>query len=515
MSHIPLNVELADRNISISLAEGEAARDHSLEQALERAQTALQQRRLPEAEFISLQIVEKFPAVCQAYEPLFQLYFYTARYAELEAICQRCIRHCADYVEAYLKLSAAFRYQRQHSAAKETLQAGLSIAPENADIHYQLGVIQKEAGEFASALASFNRSIDLAPQSSGAYWSRADLHTSVSDQDIEAMTTLAQGSSMSDADRANIRYALAVAYEHRADYQRSFQQLQQGAQHKRKTLDYNHAREMHEFDQITQVFTGELLASRGSQITDDAPVFICGMPRSGTTLLEQILSSHPKVVAGDELFELAAATGDLFQKKPPGKPYPRWAPDLTAEDWQFIGESYLARTKPFQTARHFTDKMPLNLKAIGVIHLALPQARIIHCLRHPLDTIIGCYKQLFEGMPFSYDLDELTDTYLAYSKVMDHWHKVLPGKILDVRYEDIVNDNRAETQKILQFLGLEWSESCVNFHENKRVVHTASNSQVRQPLFNSSIGRWRKYEKHLSAIQDRLSRHMLVSNPAP
>ena len=504
----PIDDEFSDRRISISLAEGEPPIDHSLQEALGRAQMALRQRRIPHVELISQQIIDKFPEVCQAYEPLLQLYFHTGRYAELEEICKRCIEHCTDYVEAYLKLSAALRYQRQHSAATEVLETIRTSAPENANVHYQLGVLQKESGEFAPALASFNRAIELAPQSSGAYWSRADLHTSVSDHEIEAMMALLQSSSLGDADKANIHYALASAYEHRADYQRSFEELQRGALLKRKTLNYNHAREMGEYAQIIQVFTGELLASGGSKVSSKAPVFICGMPRSGTTLLEQILSSHPQVVAGDELFELAAATSDLFKKQPPRKPYPQWAPDLTPDDWQFIGEKYLVRTKQFQTERHFTDKMPLNLKAIGLIHLALPQARIIHCVRHPLDTIIGCYKQVFEGMPFTYDLDEMTSTYLAYRKVMDHWHKVLPGKILDVRYEDIVNDNQAETSKVLEFLGLEWSDSCVNFHENKRVVHTASNSQVRQPLFSSSIGRWRHYEVHLSAVRARLSEYL-------
>ncbi|RYZ82878.1 MAG: sulfotransferase, partial [Moraxellaceae bacterium] len=234
-------------------------------------------------------------------------------------------------------------------------------------------------------------------------------------------------------------------------------------------------------------------------------IFICGMPRSGTTLVEQIVASHGRVTGGEELSELSKAAASVLNLKSVDKPFPDWASDLQGEDWYLIGQEYMRRTQNFHRTEYFTDKMPLNYKALGVVHLALPSAKIINCMRNPLDTVIGCYKQLFgDGLRFTYDLDELIEIYISYRKVMDHWKSQFPEKILDVHYENLVLNQESETRRMLDFLELDWSNDCLNFHKNSRPVYSASSSQVRQPIFKTSISGWRNYESQLEEVAQKL-----------
>jgi hypothetical protein len=255
-------------------------------------------------------------------------------------------------------------------------------------------------------------------------------------------------------------------------------------------------------DRIVRVFTADFFAARrGQGCQDPAPIFIVGLPRSGSTLIEQILASHSLVEGTAELPDVSRAIGSLA-KQFPGVNYPEAARRLDAAGWERLGQSYLERT---ERHRHglpfFTDKMPNNFAAIGLIHQMLPNAKIIDARRHPLDSCFGTYKQHFaRGQTFSYDLMEIGEFYVEYRRMMRHWQDVLPGRVLEVRYEDVVADQLAQTQRLLDYCGLPFEDGCLRFYETRRAVRTASSEQVRQPIYSSSVNHWRHYREHLGLL---------------
>lgn len=238
------------------------------------------------------------------------------------------------------------------------------------------------------------------------------------------------------------------------------------------------------------------------------------MPRSGTTLAEQILSSHPRVVAGDELTDLPVATSEVLRERKISAPYPDWAAQLTAADWRNIGERYRALTAHLTEALRdgsgrpvfFTDKNLQNYKAVGLIHLALPDAKIIYCRRDPMDNLWGCYRQLFgDGLLFTYSQTELADTWHAANELMTYWQAQLPDKIFVLDYEALVADQETVTRQLLDFVGLPWDDACLAFYNNPRAVRTTSAAQVRSPLCADRLGQWRPFSEQLKPMQERLA----------
>jgi tetratricopeptide (TPR) repeat protein len=469
----------------------------------------MRQRNPEQAEFVARQIVAQCPTYNSAYDALCYILAQAGRYLELETLCIGWVEHCPDHIAAHLNLSTALRQQQQHVRAIQSLQVAMEMEPDNVVLLNQLATLHKEIGECSKALVLDQRIIALDPEFAEAYWNRADLYAEVTESELDRMQNIAANPALPASKKAYLYYAIARGYEHQQRHSESFKYIALGAKNKHSTFKHNHAVEMAMMARIPEVFTADLYANQHDINNSNVPIFICGLPRSGTTLVEHIISSHSQVIAGDELFELARATENYLSSVKVTTAYPDWVPTVPQEAWQAIGDDYLSLTKRLQTQRHFTDKMPLNYKALGIVKLALPRAKIIHCSRHPLDNLFGCYKQLFgDGLAFTYDLTELADTYLMYREVMRHWYQLFPNQILDVQYESLVRDQEGQTRRILDFLGLEWSQDCLDFHRNSRVVHTASNSQVRKPLFSSSIGRWRNYEKELAVLSERLAAYL-------
>ena len=238
------------------------------------------------------------------------------------------------------------------------------------------------------------------------------------------------------------------------------------------------------------------------------PIFIVGMPRTGTTLVERILGSHSTVFSAGELNHFSLELIPLVRKLAgPKRPSRIEFVEASARvDFRALGEAYIAATQPLRDARpHFIDKLPFNFLYAGLIHLALPRAKIINLQRHPMDTCYAVYKQLFkDAYPFSYDLDELGQYYIAYHRLMQHWNAVMPGVIHMIRYEALVADVESEARRLLDFCGLPWEDQCLRFHENQQASMTASALQVRQPVYASSVGKWRHYERQLAPLQRRL-----------
>ena len=259
-------------------------------------------------------------------------------------------------------------------------------------------------------------------------------------------------------------------------------------------------------DEIINTITPEALRqNRGYGYPDPAPIFIVGLPRSGSTLIEQILASHSQVDGTRELHDLSHMIQAIDRHRPQGLGYPQ-ALLVYGEALATIGQQYIASTRRVRgNAPFFTDKMPGNFASIGFISLILPNAKIINARRHPLDSCVSCYKQLFyRGQTFTYDLAELGGYYLQYQRMMDYWHEVLPGKVLDVHYEQMVADQDNQTRRLLEYCGLLWEDGCRRFYETDRAVVTASSEQVRQPIYADSIESWRRFEKHLGPLIEAL-----------
>jgi len=260
---------------------------------------------------------------------------------------------------------------------------------------------------------------------------------------------------------------------------------------------------------MMSVFDQQLLSERAG-VGYDAPdpIFIVGLPRSGSTLVEQILASHSQVEGTSELPVLGKIAESIGRYRTDGIRYPEAVRDLRDKDLRAYGKQYIEESQRHRATDKplFTDKLPNNFPLMGFAHLILPNAKIINARRHPFDSCLGAYKQLFgHGQNFTYDMLDLAHYYQQYDATMKHWHKVLPGKVLDVHYEDTVADLEGQVRRILEHCGLPFEESCVRFHETERAVKTASSEQVRQPIYTGALGTWRRYEEHLDTWFDQLA----------
>jgi hypothetical protein len=312
-----------------------------------------------------------------------------------------------------------------------------------------------------------------------------------------------------EEDCRQLLFALGKALADLGQHERSFGYLVEGNALKRQQIGYDEAKVLGEFARIAAVFGPELMEKRrGLGHPSAVPVFILGMPRSGTTLVEQILASHPKVFGAGELLDFERAVTGLSGADGDRTPFPELVPLLSGDQLRQLGTRYLAALTPAApAAARITDKMPLNFLFAGLIHLALPYAHIIHTSRDPVDTCFSCFSTLFTGNHrVAYELGELGRYYRAYERLMEHWRSVLPNDVmLEVRYEDVVVDLDRQARRIVAHCGLEWEDACLSYYETRRPVRTASVAQVRQPIYSSSVGRWQPYRHLLRPLLEALS----------
>ena len=288
------------------------------------------------------------------------------------------------------------------------------------------------------------------------------------------------------------------------DFSRSFQHLVAGNAAKRATIAYDENATFDLFDRIEEIFTRDLIEKKsGGGDPSSVPIFVIGMPRSGTTLIEQIIASHPIVHGAGELQILNDVAHSIHGPDGAVLPYPNFVPLVDAAALQQIGARYVSLLDQIAPgSERITDKMPSNYYFAGLIHLALPNAKIIHSMRDPVDTCISCFSKLFSAeQNHTYDLGEIGRYYRRYQRLMSHWRDVLPaGRILDVRYEDVVSDFENQARRIIAYCGLPWDERCLAFYKTERPIRTASATQVRRPIYKGAVGRWRVYEDHLGPL---------------
>jgi len=385
----------------------------------------------------------------------------------------------------------------------------LASKPGLPGIHLSYAHSLKSLGRQAESLSQYREAIALKPDFGEAYWSMANLKVfRFEPEEVAAMERQLRLQDLSESAAVHFRFALGKAYEDVGDYDRAWEHYHAGNQRQRPLVSFDPVGFEDRHAGIARVFSREFLERHAGQgYESDAPIFIVGLPRSGSTLIEQILASHSQVEGTLELStlgEIALSTGRYRRED---RDYPDPIAVLRGRDFRAYGQQYIDETRIYRKTDkpRFTDKLPNNFTHIGFAHLILPNARIINARRHPLDSCLGSYKQLFgKGQNFTYDMHELGLYYRQYHETMRHWHRVLPGKVLDVHYEETVGDLEAQVRRILAHCGLAFEEACLRFHETERAVRTASSEQVRQPLYTRALGTWRRYEKHLGSWQEEL-----------
>ncbi len=396
--------------------------------------------------------------------------------------------------------------KEQYAQALELMEKALALDDKAADIHHNVGPIYRILGDFRKAEQHYRRAIELKPNYAEAYFNLASVKKFAADDPaIEGVLTLLRDQELSTDDRCFGHFAAGKLLDDTGQYDLAFEHYSMG----NKLRDVSHSPDQvrQSFDKIIQTFTPRAMQARAGQgVPSDKPIFVVGMPRSGTTLVEQILATHPDVFGAGELRDITSIVHTVSRHVPGNAAYPDYLSDIPDNIPSGFADAYLRRIDSIsKEAPRVVDKMPQNCLYLGMIGFMFPQARIVHCVRHPLDTCLSCYFQRFRvSQEYSYDLRHLGQYYRNYQRLMRHWHELLPGRIFDVQYEQLVSEPEEVTRRMLQHCDLAWNDACLEPHKTNRPVTTASNLQVRQPVYRSSVQRWRRYESHLGPLLEAI-----------
>lgn len=480
---------------------------------------AIKVEHLDDAEILLQQAIEIAPDFNQALVDLGRLRKDQDRYGEALECFDRAIALEPTQPQAhYLRAGTLARASFTHEAIASYRRC-LALKPTHVGALMGLGHVLKAVGDYEGSVASYNACIREMPENGETYWSLANLKRYRFDDAMTAEMEKRVAMTGNDTQSAvNFLFALGKAYEDDGNFERAWHFYRTGNEKQRAEVFYDPVQTEAMNDRLIQVYTPDFFASRaGAGYADPSPIFILGLPRSGSTLLEQILASHSQVEGTSELPYIGRATSSLNRNREGGLNYPEAMPELAPENLRALGEEYLASARVHRRSGtpHFIDKMPNNFPSAGFIATILPNAKIIDARRHPLDACLSCYRQLFaKGQNFTYDLTEIGEYYLQYQRLMDHWAAVIPGRVLTVQYEEVVADFENQVRRLLDFCGLPWEEACLRFYESERPVRTPSSEQVRQPIYDRSVGHWLHYECRLgelveviAPIRDRYRRY--------
>jgi tetratricopeptide (TPR) repeat protein len=415
-----------------------------------------------------------------------------------------------QHATAHYNLGNNLRVKGRYEEAIAHYKQSIAGRPDYADAWNNMGIALAEHGNLDAARDAHQKAVELDP-TRGLHHKNLALAKRFKSDDpqLAVMEELARDLvSVPERERIDLQFALGKAYADLKQHDRSFQHLLAGNVLRRAQIGYSEAETIGYMQRIRNVFNADLLrAKNGDGDSARTPVFIVGMPRSGTTLIEQIIASHPKAFGAGELFDLDTIVQSLVGVNGSVR-FPEAVATMSGEELRQVGTRYVTAIAALAPAAdRVADKMPGNFHFVGLIHLAMPNARIIHARRDPVDTCLSCFSTLFidDNNRYTYDLAELGRFYRAYDSLMAHWRTVLPpGVMLEVQYEEVVDDLEKQARQIIAHCGLEWDDTCLAFHNTRRPVRTASFAQVRQPIYNSSVGRWRAYRNHLRPLLDAL-----------
>ena len=459
--------------------------------------------------------------------------FMRDRYGDAEIELENAKELSSDSSQIYVRLSHVLERGNKIEEALEAVDKAVELNPEMPDAFMRKGSICHLANRPEEALEHFNKALEMKPDMAATLLSLAELNLTLGDKekareclekvqkehpdfpglyltlsktkkfteddpDFQKMVELEKDVERYGIDQACLlNFALFSAYENIGDYKQAFEHLKKANDYKRKQVPYDVERQKANFELLHEGNTKEILKKyEGKGFKSDLPVFIVGMPRSGTTLTEQIISSHPDVFGAGELIEISMLDLEFGA--------------ITQKNAKQQGEWYIEKTKerdPSGTAKRITDKMPGNFANLGKILTILPDAKIIHCRRNPIDTCLSCYKQNFaRGQYWSYDLEELADYYNMYLETMEYWRKHLGNRFIEVDYEETVNDTEKQARTLIDYVDLPWNEACLEPHKQKRAVLTASKMQVIKPIYKTSVKSWERYKDELKPLIQNLEK---------
>ena len=520
----------------------EAARLSPSQANLDEATRLFAQGKFREAEALAKELVRDNPQDVNAALLLARLAIKARCFKDAREILEKIIEVAPGFIAAWHDLGTVLKELHLHEEAVEILVKALDIDANNPLTHYYLGAalamaarphdaiksyqraveldpmlpgghiglghVLKTVGDQAGGIEAYERAIELRPNYGETYYSLANLKTfRFSSEQISTMETRLGNEKLPTECRVHFAFALAKAYEDDGDFDRSFEHYELANQLHRDTIAYDPVQTQVGHERMREVFSENFFSAldKDSGCSDPDPIFIVGLPRSGSTLLEQILASHSQVDGTSELHDVSLIAQGISRSKE-GSVFPQSVATMSSRELEALGQAYISQTRQYRgAAPFFTDKMPNNFAYVGFIKAILPNAKIIDARRDPMDSCFGCFKQHFaKGQTFTYDLFELAEFYLEYDALMDHWDNVLPGQVLRVQYETVVSDFDNQVKRILDFCGLPFEEACLNFHETKRAVRTASSEQVRQPIYSSSVGTWQRFLPHLEGLRELL-----------
>ena len=452
--------------------------------------------------------IEINPDMIEAHTGLAELSIDQGQFDAAMSHIKQALKTSPGYSEGHNTLGIVLNKQGKTADAIASFKHAAELSPNNAEALLNLGMTLEQSGDLPQAAESYQRAIKAKPDFSRARYLLAHLksHTS-SDDEIFAALSLFQNEKTSAASKTDLAFALACGYESRQQYEDSFGYLQLGHQLKKQKLPFDLPKEKRYFQSITEVFNEDFFDQHATHARpDQSVVFVVGMPRSGTSLTEQILASHSAVYGAGEQSLIAETRREIA--KLTGRSFPQNCSLLGESQMEILGLNYLSELKKRSPeAEIITDTNPMNFLYIGLITALLPNARIINCVRNPMDNCLSIFKHLLaEPHAYSHDLEDLGAYFNLYRNLMKHWHETLPGKIYDLPYETLVANSEDEIRKLLEFCGLPFEGNCLQFHKTARVVRTPSASQVRQPLYTDTINLWKRYALQLKPLQAILNR---------
>ena len=445
------------------------------------------------------------------------------RLPEAEAAIRELLKLEPENPQNWVALASVYTRLLRQNEALAAFEEAARLNPTQVRLRLSIGHILKTLGQRARCEEAYHDCLRMDPGCGEAYWSLADLKTyEFGAAEIAAMQELLAGSSADDANKAQLHFALGRALEQRLEYGNAFAHYKAGNALRGRTAPFDIVKFEAKSKRVAACFDAAFFKERsGAGCPDASPIFIVGLPRSGSTLIEQILASHSRVEGTMELPNIVTMVREFDHRDARRDGYPEGVRAASRESLAGLGRRYLDETRPIRAGRpHFIDKMPNNFSHVGLIHAILPQATVIDVRRHPMDACFSAYKQHFaEGQSFSYDLEDLARYYRCYLALMDHWDEVLPGKVLHLQYEELIRDPETLIGRLLAHCGLPFESACLSFHETERPVRTASSEQVRQPLYASGVGYWQHFARELEPLRvslgDCLERFAPADSGAP
>ncbi len=466
-----------------------------------------QSGKLVAAEQIYKKAISAQPDFVEAYNNLGNTLVDMNKLLDARRVYRKAVNLEPDHPMLLSNMGNVLQLQGENDKAIKWLNKALAVDPDYADAYNNLGHALSDQGEIDQAVSAFQKSIRLNPENAIAYRDLAKNKKFLSaDDDLISMENFYRRKDISSEQKMHLGFGLGKTYEDIGEYEKSFECILEANRLKRASINFDFAKEQDLFMHIKQVFSAEFMGKYANTgFPDISPIFILGMPRSGTSLVEQILASHHDVYGAGELTYIP----DLFKNTSLSKQalsFPHVVSGWNSKKILKTGQGYVAGLRKYsELTKCVTNKLPHNFLYIGLIKLILPNAKIIHCNREPMDTCFSIFKNFFShGHEYAYNLDELGRYYRLYEELMRHWAEVLPDAFYNLNYENLVSNQESGTRQLLDYCDLPWDINCLAFHKTKRNVKTASNAQVRQPIYDSSVKLWKRFEYQLEPLAKAL-----------